>query len=97
MNRGDVDRMTALLRVDGAREWLDLVREKRLQMDIEGTPDIESTGPGRATARFRVSLNVRSAFGANRRRPAQFVAELSRVGDSWRATSVRPVGTVSLK
>ncbi|MBK8247834.1 MAG: serine/threonine protein kinase [Gemmatimonadetes bacterium] len=97
MGSGDAGRVGSVLRVDDASGWLDLVKERRLLMSVEGTPEIEVESRTRATARFRASLNVRSAFGANRKRPAQFVAELSRSGGGWRVTSLRPVGAVSIK
>ncbi len=97
MNRGEAARVGAVLRSDAAGEWIALIKESRLQMSLDGTPDVDATGPGRATARFRATLNVRSAFGANRRRPAQFVAELARGDGGWRVTSLRPVGNVNLK
>ncbi|MBL8959561.1 MAG: protein kinase, partial [Gemmatimonadetes bacterium] len=97
MGSGDAGRVGGVLRVDDAAAWLDLVKERRLLLNVEGTPDIEVESRTRATARFRASLNVRSAFGANRKRPAQFVAELSRSGGNWRVTSLRPLGAVSLK
>jgi serine/threonine-protein kinase len=97
MGSGDAGRVGGVLRVDDAAAWLALVKERRLLMDVEGAPDIDVDDRNRATARFRASLNVRSAFGANRKRPAQFVAELARSGGSWRVTSLRPVGAVSIK
>ena len=97
MGSGDAGRVGSVLRVDDTSSWLDLIKERRLLMSVEGAPDIEVESRTRATARFRASLNVRSAFGANRKRPAQFVAELSRSGGGWRVTSLRPVGAVSIK
>jgi serine/threonine-protein kinase len=91
------DRVAAVLQLEGdvARQWYELMGEGRLSMSVAGAPDVEVAG-GRATARFSADLNVRSAFGANRRRSAQFVAELSRSSGSWRLVSVRPTGAVSL-
>ncbi|MCC6318254.1 MAG: protein kinase [Gemmatimonadaceae bacterium] len=98
VSAGEEGRVGSVLRAgeELEREWLGLMKERRLLMDVSGAPDIDLSG-ARATARFSAILNVRSAFGANRRRTAQFVAEVARSGGSWRVTSVRPVGAISLK
>jgi serine/threonine-protein kinase len=87
-----------VVRGDGnfVAQFVSLVREGRLQMSVSGDPSVDVSG-GRASARFSASLNVRSPFGANRRRNASFAAELARSGDSWRVVSVRPTGTVDLR
>ena len=95
---GQSGRVGGVLRADGdlTRQWMDLMNEGRLAMDVSGTPDVDLSG-AHATARFTATLNVRSAFGANKRRTAQFVAELSRTAGRWHVTSVRPAGGLSLK
>jgi eukaryotic-like serine/threonine-protein kinase len=95
---GNVGAVQGVLRGDGdfASTFLGLMREGRLQMSVAGEPSINLDG-ARASARFSASLNVRSPFGANRRRSASFSAELARSGGSWRMVSVRPTGAVDLK
>jgi serine/threonine-protein kinase len=97
VNGGSADRVGSMLR-GGADEaqFVQLVREGRLKLDITGRPDTDLNG-ARATARFSANLNVRSAFGGNKRSSASFVAELAGSGDSWRVTSVRPLGKLDLK
>jgi hypothetical protein len=91
------EHVAALLQLEGevARRWYELMREGRLRMSVADAPDVDLAG-SRATARFPADLNVRSAFGANRRHRVPFVAELSRNGGVWQIVSVRPVGTLSL-
>lgn len=98
VTEGSLARVEPVLEADGdlSKQWVDLMKEGRLQMSVSGSPDIDVNG-ARATARFAASLNVRSAFGANKRRTGQFVAELSRSGATWRVVRVRPVGGLSLK
>ncbi|MGQ0766751.1 MAG: protein kinase domain-containing protein [Gemmatimonadota bacterium] len=88
----------SVLRGDDAftSQFVSLVREGRLQMSLAGEPAVDVNG-SRASARFTTSLNVRSPFGANRRRPASFTAELSRSGGDWRVVSIRPSGSIDLK
>ncbi len=76
-------------------QWISLAREGRVSVNSTGSPDIEVQGT-RASATFDASVNVRSPFGANRRRPARFSAELQRSGSGWRVTSIRPIGSLSL-
>jgi eukaryotic-like serine/threonine-protein kinase len=76
-------------------QWISLAREGRVSVSSSGSPDIDVQGT-RASATFDASVNVRSPFGANKRRPARFSAELQRSGTGWRVTSIRPVGSLSL-
>lgn len=76
--------------------WLALMREGRVSMSVSGAPAITVRG-SRASAEFDASVNVRSPFGANRRRPARFAAELQRGGGVWRVTSLRALGAVELR
>ena len=94
----DVGAVQGVLRGDGdfASQFLSLMREGRLSMSVAGAPNVDLNGT-RASAQFNTSLNVRSPFGANRRRSAAFSAELQKSGGSWRVVSVRPAGAVDLK
>jgi len=76
-------------------QWISLAKEGRVSASLSGSPDIALDGT-RASATFEASVNVRSPFGANRRRPARFSAELQRSGGGWRVASIRPVGALSL-
>lgn len=95
---GQTGRVDGVLRGDGSfvADWLGLMREGRLSMVISRQPAVDVRG-ARASAGFGAEISVRSPFGANRRRSAEFVAELSRNGRTWRVVSVRPVGSVNLK
>ncbi len=95
VGRGDAGRVSDVLRGEVSERWLALMREGRLSMTAPGAPALDIEG-SRATARFGAELNVRSAFGANRKRTAQFVAELTRGGSGWRLISVRPAGRLNL-
>lgn len=77
-------------------DWLALMNEGRLQMSVLDVSGIDVDG-ARASAQLNASLNVRSAFGANKRQSATLAAELSRSGDGWRVTSIRPSGNLKLK
>lgn len=77
-------------------DWVALAREGRVSASAPQGLDISLQGT-QATATFSSDVNVRSPFGANRRRAAQFTAELHRDGTRWRVTSVRPTGSLSLK
>jgi hypothetical protein len=77
-------------------QWVALMNEGRIAVSVNGAPAIERSG-SRATAEFDATVNVRSPFGANRRRPAKFSAELQRSGSGWRVVSLRPVGALELK
>jgi len=79
-----------------ADQWIALMKEGRVSMSADGSPAVQVFG-SRATAEFGASVNVRSPFGANRRRSARFAAQLQRSGGRWRVTSLRPVGGVELK
>ncbi len=79
-----------------AAPWIALMKEGRVSMSVSGAPAISLRG-SRASAEFDASVNVRSPFGANRRRPARFSAELQRSGGVWRVTSMRALGGVELK
>jgi serine/threonine-protein kinase len=59
-----------------------LVREGRLTVAGHGTPAVTLDG-SRATATVSAELEVRTAFGATRKRTARFRVELSRNGDRW--------------
>lgn len=85
----------ALLEGGLTSQWISLAREGRVSVSSSGSPDIDVQGT-RASATFDASVNVRSPFGANKRRPARFSAELQRSGATWRVTSIRPVGSLSL-
>lgn len=85
----------ALLEGGLTSQWISLAREGRVSVSSSGSPDIDVQGT-RASATFDASVNVRSPFGANKRRPARFSAELQRSGSGWRVTSIRPVGSLSL-
>jgi len=76
--------------------WIALMKEGRVSMSLSGAPAITLRG-SRASAEFDASVNVRSPFGANRRRPARFSAELQRSGGVWRVTSMRALGGGELK
>lgn len=86
----------SLLDGEVAGPWLALMKEGRVSMSVSGTPTVSQRG-SRASAEFDASVNVRSPFGANRRRNARFTAELQRSGGVWRVTSVRALGGVELK
>jgi len=77
-------------------QWIALMKEGRISMSLSGTPDVQRQGT-RASATFAADVNVRSPFGANRRRSAQFAADLQRIGGTWRVVSLRPVGGLELK
>jgi serine/threonine-protein kinase len=77
-------------------DWVSLAREGRVSAGAPQGLDISVQGT-QATATFSSDVNVRSPFGANRRRSAQFTADLQRDGGRWRVTSVRPTGSLSLK
>ena len=94
---GDRDGAMAQSILEGGltSQWISLAREGRVSVSSSGAADIDVQGT-RATATFDASVNVRSPFGANRRRPARFSAELRRSGSGWRVASIRPVGSLSL-
>jgi len=77
-------------------QWGALMREGRISMSVSGSPEVRLHG-ARATAEFDASVNVRSPFGANRRRSARFTAELQRGGGGWRVVGLRPQGKLELK
>ncbi|MDP1861604.1 MAG: serine/threonine-protein kinase [Gemmatimonadaceae bacterium] len=79
-----------------ADQWIALMKEGRVSMSADGSPAVQVNG-ARATVEFGASVNVRSPFGANRRRSARFNAQLQRSGGRWRVTSLRPVGGVELR
>jgi serine/threonine-protein kinase len=76
--------------------WLSLMGEGRLQMAVQDVSGIDING-SRATAQLTASINVRSAFGANKRRAASFATELARGGSGWRVVAMRPTGQLNLK
>ncbi len=76
--------------------WAQLMREGRVSMSPSGSPSVQLNG-SRATAEFEAAVNVRSPFGANRRRTARFAADLQRSGGQWRVTSMRPLDSIELK
>lgn len=86
----------ALLGGGVQEQWIALMKEGRISMSLSGSPDVELRG-GRASAEFDASVNVRSPFGANRKRSARFSAELQRSGGEWRVTALRPQGGLELK
>lgn len=94
---GDRDGAVAQAVLEGGltSQWISLAREGRVSVSSSGSPDIDVQGT-RASATFDASVNVRSPFGANKRRPARFSAELQRSGAGWRVTSIRPIGSLSL-
>jgi hypothetical protein len=77
-------------------QWITLMKEGRISLSPSGAPSVQLRGT-RASAEFEASVNVRSPFGANKRRGARFAAELSRGGSGWRVTSLRPLGGLELK
>ena len=79
-----------------ADQWIALMKEGRVSMSADGSPAVQVDG-ARATVEFSASVNVRSPFGANRRRSARFAAQLQRSGGRWRVTTLRPVGGVELR
>lgn len=85
----------SLLQGSVTSQWISLAKEGRVSASLSGSPDIALDGT-RASATFDASVNVRSPFGANRRRPARFSAELQRSGGVWRVASIRPIGALSL-
>lgn len=78
------------------QQWRTLLKEGRIAMTLTGDPQVDLRG-ARATATFDATVNVRSPFGANRRRTARFVAELQRSGEGWRVVGLRPEGPLELK
>lgn len=95
VNSGNTGYVGGVLQGGSEAQVIELMKEGRLSMSVTGSPDMDVSG-GRATARFSATLNTRSAFGANRKRTASFVAELER-GSTWRLRSVRAVGKVELQ
>ncbi len=85
----------SLLQGSVTSQWISLAKEGRVSASLSGSPDIALDGT-RASATFDASVNVRSPFGANKRRPARFSAELQRSGSGWRVASIRPIGALSL-
>ncbi|MBV6521216.1 MAG: Serine/threonine-protein kinase PknD [Gemmatimonadaceae bacterium] len=79
-----------------AAKWATLVREGRLSMRLEGTPEVEARGT-QATASFSARLMLRSPFGGTKEKAARFHAQLTRSGDAWRVVSLRPVGSLDLQ
>jgi hypothetical protein len=77
-------------------QWIALMKEGRVSLSVNGAPDVQLRG-SRASAEFDANVNVRSPFGANKRRGARFTAELQRSGSGWRVTSLRPQGGLELK
>ena len=77
-------------------QWISLMKEGRISMSLSGSPAVQLRGT-RASAEFDASVNVRSPFGANKRRSAHFVAELQRSGGEWRVASIVAVGGLELK
>jgi len=77
-------------------QWVALMKEGRISITPSGAPSVQLRGT-RASADFEASVNVRSPFGANKRRSAQFSAELARGANGWRVTSLRPAGALELK
>ncbi|HEY0930143.1 MAG TPA: serine/threonine-protein kinase [Gemmatimonas sp.] len=86
----------SLLQGGAKSDWVSLAREGRVSAGAPQGLDISVQG-AQATATFSSDVNVRSPFGANRRRSAQFTAEMQRDGNRWRVTSVRPASGLSLK
>ena len=93
---GDNSSAASLLDGGVQEQWGALMREGRISMSVDGAPDVRLHG-ARATAEFSASVNVRSPFGANRRRSARFTAELQRSGGGWRVVGLRPQGKLELK
>ena len=77
-------------------QWIALMKEGRVSMSPSGSPDVQRQG-SRASATFAADVNVRSPFGANRRRSTRFSADLQRSGGAWRVVSLRPIGGLELK
>jgi len=84
--------------LDGAvaGEWATLMREGRISLSLDGTPGVQLNGD-RASVDIGGTVNVRSAFGANRRRPARFTAVLERSGGRWVLRRLQPSGGLDLK
>lgn len=76
--------------------WVEHAAEGRISVGALGAVDVELRG-NEASASVEAEVNTRSPFGANRKRPARFVAELQRDGGAWRVVSVRPGSGFSLK
>ena len=93
---GDQSTASALLQGDSRSEWLALAKEGRVSASAVGSPDID-VQDGQATATIDANVNVRSPFGANKKRSARFTASLQKSSSGWRVTSIRPVGSLSLK
>ncbi len=93
---GNTSFVGSVLQGGAEAQWISLMREGRLSMSLSGAPDIDVDG-SRATARFAATLTARTAFGANRKSSASFVADLERSGNSWRLRSLRPSGKLDLK
>lgn len=86
----------SLLQGNLRSDWVALAREGRISVGAPQGLDVDLQG-SHANASFSSDVNVRSPFGANRKRSGQFTAELQRDGSRWRVLSVRPSGALSLK
>ena len=86
----------SLLQGNLRSDWVALAREGRISVSAPQGLDVDLQG-SHASASFSSDVNVRSPFGANRKRSGQFTAELQRDGSRWRVLSVRPSGSLSLK
>lgn len=86
----------SLLQGNLRSDWIALAKERRISVGTPQAFEVDLQG-SHAVASFSSDVNVRSPFGANRKRTAQFTAELQRDGSRWRVVSVRPTGALSLK
>lgn len=75
--------------------WSTLMREGRIRVAVAGSPRIDA-GTARAAVDIDATVTVRSPFGANRRRPARFRAELQRAGGGWQVIRLVPLGALEL-
>lgn len=75
--------------------WSTLMREGRIRVAVAGSPRIDA-GTARAAVDIDATVTVRSPFGANRRRPARFRAELQRAGGGWQVIRLVPLGALDL-
>lgn len=96
LSGGNSGAAAALLGGGVQEQWIALMKEGRISMNVNSAPDVQLRGP-RASAEFDATVNVRSPFGANRKRSARFSAELQRNGGEWRVTALRPQGGLELK
>lgn len=90
------DRAEALLAGSIKQDWVALAREKRISAGSSIDLDAQVDG-SHAVATFASEINVRTPFGANRKRTGRFNAELRQDGEKWRVLRIQVLGSLSLK